>query len=629
MTTEGNKIKRRDSEVEAYIFIRNKLEELGWDPRNPARHPKGEVYTQNQALEHNTIQEALGKERPENIVKLTETKYWVIEAKNQRKKLDQAIDEAKEYAEAINKEDTVEAVLISGVAGNDADKYLVQNEFLDNGIFKEVKINSEPTSALLSRDIVERLLERESADIQDFPIDEEYFLSKAESINQILHDGAINKSRRAKVMSALLLSLIDGSKLDLDADALTLIKDINNRVEAALRHEGKSAFTEQIKLTPPASEDNYTKFRDAIVRTIRELKDLNIRSAMNSSTDVLGEFYEVFLKYGNGAKEIGIVLTPRHITNFAADVTDVNHNDIVYDPTCGTGGFLVAAFDQVRQNANDQQIDDFKTRRLFGIDQDSEVLSLAIVNMIFRGDGKSNIQEGNCLHNHLTKATIDGVESAEFVDESEEYTPTVSKALMNPPFSQNTKAYEYIERTLEEMEDGGILFSIVPYPSLVKQQRYKRFRERLLENHTLLSVITLPNDLFYPVGQETAAIIVKKGTPHDKKQNVLWVRALRDGRVKSVNKRLPSKEEPNDIERIRPLVRSFVKSPDLPVESKPKFQIAEPIDFSDTMLELVPEAYVEGEPPSTDEILEESDRIVRESVSFLIESGQENEFKEL
>jgi len=66
---------------------------------------------------------------------------------------------------------------------------------------------------------------------------------------------------------------------------------------------------------------------------------------MASGNDVLGKFYEKFLKYGNGAKEIGIVLTPRHITEFASEVLDVKYNDYVLDPTCGTGGFLVSAFD--------------------------------------------------------------------------------------------------------------------------------------------------------------------------------------------------------------------------------------------------------------------------------------------
>lgn len=622
-------MKRRDSEVEAYIFIRDKLEELGWNPKNPSRSPDGEVYTQNQVLENLTFQRALGQDRPENVVKLTETKYWVIEAKNRRKKLDQAISEAKDYADDINQEETIEAVLISGVAGNDADKYLVETQYAADGRFEEVNINGEPASGLLTKKIANRLLDEESAELEDFPIDEEYFLSKAERINQILHDGAINKSRRAKVMSALLLSQIGGSELDLDSDPMTLIGDINNRVRASLRKEEKEGFADQIELTLPASKDNHTKFRDAIVRTIRELKDLNIRSAMNSSTDVLGEFYEVFLKYGNGAKEIGIVLTPRHITNFAAEALDITHHDIVYDPTCGTGGFLVAAFDRVRQNSNEKQIDKFKTTKLFGVDQDPEVLSLAIVNMIFRGDGKTNIQELNCFHNHLTKATSAGTETARYVKDSEDFSPSVTKALMNPPFSQKTKAYEFIERTLAEMEDGGLLFSVIPYPTMVKQAQYKSFRERLLDDHTLLSVITFPKDLFYPVGTETAGIIVKKGTSHPEDQNVLWIRALHDGRVKSRNKRLPQDDEPNDFDRIEPLVKSFVKSPRMPVESVPKFQTAAPIDFSDSMLELVPEAYVEQEPPTADDILQESEQIVRESVSFLIQTGQEDEFEEI
>lgn len=71
-------MKRRDSEVEAYIFIRDKLKELGWNPKNPARNPEGEVYTQNQALENIALQNALGQDRPENIVKISETQYQYL-----------------------------------------------------------------------------------------------------------------------------------------------------------------------------------------------------------------------------------------------------------------------------------------------------------------------------------------------------------------------------------------------------------------------------------------------------------------------------------------------------------------------------------------------------------------------
>ena len=75
------------------------------------------------------------------------------------------------------------------------------------------------------------------------------------------------------------------------------------------------------------------------MNSIQELHNLNIKSAMNSGDDWLGTFYEVFLKYASWAKDLGIVLTPRHLTRWAADVMDVRDNDIVYDPTSGTGGF--------------------------------------------------------------------------------------------------------------------------------------------------------------------------------------------------------------------------------------------------------------------------------------------------
>ena len=95
---------------------------------------------------------------------------------------------------------------------------------------------------------------------------------------------------------------------------------------------------------------------------------------MSSGTDVLGKFYEVFLKYGNGAKEIGIVLTPRHLTKFVADVSNITPRDIVLDPACGTGGFLVSAFDKIQKETSEEQINAFKQNSLFGIEQESEVV---------------------------------------------------------------------------------------------------------------------------------------------------------------------------------------------------------------------------------------------------------------
>src|ERR1700733_567078 len=103
------------------------------------------------------------------------------------------------------------------------------------------------------------------------------------------------------------------------------------RSENELKANGKPDFAPFVKILQPTSTSNHVKFKNALVKTILELLNLNICSAMNSSTDVLGQFYEVFLKYGNGAKEIGIVLTPRHVTRFAVDAVGVSDHDIVLD----------------------------------------------------------------------------------------------------------------------------------------------------------------------------------------------------------------------------------------------------------------------------------------------------------
>lgn len=616
----------KNTEVDAYIFIKDNLKTMGWDVRNPARHANGQVYTQNECFAHPEIKNTLGLLKPENIVKISETVFWVIESKREHKQLEQAITEAEDYARLINQSKNIQALFVSGVAGNDNDGYLTRTKFLSGRQFKPIKINGREISALLSPSIAKLIIENGS-DIQDVPIDEQLFLSKAEKINEILHLGAINKNYRARVMAALLLALIGDTQPNIDAKPRVLINDINGRAADVLEKQGKSDFYRYIEITLPATEDNHFKFKNAIVQTIQELNNLNIRSAMNSGADVLGKFYEVFLKYGNGAKEIGIVLTPRHITRFAVSAVNVSEQDIVFDPACGTGGFLVAAFDHVKKNSNEAQIKRFKEHNIFGLEQEPEVVALAIVNMIFRGDGKNKIVEGNCFNNYLVRETKGNTITAKYSakrPENEELA--VTKVLMNPPFAlQNSdeKEYRFIEHALSQMQDGGILFSVLPYSVMVKPQKYLQWRkDNLLAHNTLLSVVTFPPELFYPVGVHTVGVFVKKGFPHLQKQPVLWIRAIHDGLIKIKGKRLPDDIEPNDFIKAENAVKSFIANPNTPIENILRFQKSCPIDYSDPLLELVPENYLDQEPLADNEIRNGVEQIVRNSLAYLIQHGK-------
>jgi type I restriction-modification system DNA methylase subunit len=420
-----------------------------------------------------------------------------------------------------------------------------------------------------------------------------------------------------------------------EEDTTTLVEWVNVLIKQKLREVGKENFFDFLKLELPPTTENHIKYRDAIKHTIKELNSLDIKNAMASGKDVLGEFYEKFLKYGNGAKEIGIVLTPRHITEFAVKVLGITHKDYVFDPTCGTAGFLVSAFDSIKKTATSEQIDKFKTYNLFGVEQDDEVVALALVNMIFRGDGRNNMSEGNCFQKNINKITKDNNETGKFekrlqviTENGKEKTTIVkcsssiiTKVLMNPPFALkkgDEKERHFIDYALSQMEDGGLLFAIVPISVMVEKTGIE-WKKALLSNNSLLSVVTFPEDLFYPVMVGTVGIFIKKGKPHDfENQNVYFARAITDGLVKKKGKRIKSSKEENKLNEVAEDLIMFLSNNSFNIDSVPEFKTICKLDASNTNYELVPEIYIESRIPSIVDIEKELDASVKEAVTYLI-----------
>jgi type I restriction-modification system DNA methylase subunit len=611
------------TEVYAYVYILKELtEKKGWK--------KDQIYTQNECQNNKFIKEQLGKDTPENIVEISPTEYYIIESKSIRLMLKQAVKEARDdYAEKINRSTNIKTVFITGVAGNDAEGYIASSQYLHNGKWETITENGVEITGLLSKTQVEEILRRNNPNLTEIEISDQEFLKSAEEINGILHEGGINKDYRARIMSAILLALVEGTEISLDSPPSLLIDSINSRVELVLKKNEKPEFARYVKIDLPSSEDNHNKFKKAIVLTIQELLGLNIRSAMTSGKDVLGKFYEVFLKYGNGAKEIGIVLTPRHITKFAAEVVNVTSNDFIYDPTCGTGGFLVAAYDEVKKKTNDDRFKVFKKCGLYGIEEQDPVVALAIVNMIFRGDGKTNITEGNCFAKWLsTTTTKEGYLCAEYLSENKkDRIPPITKVLMNPPFPKKKtdyKEYFFINQALTQMQTGGILFSVLPYSCMIKGGNYLHWRQSLLKENTLLSIVTFPAELFAPIGVRTVGVFIKKGVPH-KDQEVLWVRALRDGFRLKKGKRLRHPTEEDDLEKMKPLMKEYIENPNVAVENIPEFQKVAPIEYQDEELELCPEAYLDEKPISPTDMENAIEKLMREALAVNIKFEKELE----
>ena len=390
-----------DSEFRAYPYIQDVLKDLGWNTKNPAKG--GKVYTQGEFRGHDPLlTKALGQKAPENTIIIPwdgEWRYWLVEAKRSHRDAKRALEEAQKYAESINNNRPGAACFATGIVGTPDQSFYVTTNYWDGRTWREVAINDYQATGFLSPEQCLSILRNNNPRLAEFDDDPERFLRKANAINKTLHDNEIPVGERAKMIAALLLALAQDANMTIHDDPKRLIRDINGLISDMLRDHDKDEYSSVIGLAPPATEKNHAKFRKAIVETLQHLREMNIRSAINSGDDALGKFYETFLKYANGAKEMGIVLTPRHITKFAVDTIGISAKDRVFDPTCGTGGFLISAMDSLRKRkgVSENMFDSFKMNGLFGVEQRDDVYGLAVVNMIFRKDGKSSVYDGDCF----------------------------------------------------------------------------------------------------------------------------------------------------------------------------------------------------------------------------------------
>lgn len=362
-----------DSEFRTYTYIEKVLGDLGWDTRSPRYG--GSVYTQGEFRKQDSLlTKALGRKAPENIILIPwdgGNSYWLVEAKAAHKDRAKALNEAKKYADKINVHEEGSARFATGIAGTPDSSFYTTTCYWDGKEWREVEINNYETTGFLSLQQCLDILGNNNSALPIFDWNPKHFLSKANAINKTLHDNEVPVDERAQVMAALLLALAQDGNMRIHANPSALAREVKGNIQDLLKEHGKEEFVDTISLALPATEKNHAKYRKAIVETLQHLREMNIRSAINSGDDALGRFYETFLKYANGAKEMGIVLTPRHITKFAVDVVGIGPNDKVFDPACGTGGFLVSAMDAMRKKIGADRPDDyrkFKNDGLFGVE---------------------------------------------------------------------------------------------------------------------------------------------------------------------------------------------------------------------------------------------------------------------
>ena len=282
-----------------------------------------------------------------------------------------------------------------------------------------------------------------------------------------------------------------------------------NEISEILDSNGKKISTTPLKYyCKEIKKAIYDKMQSSIYKT--------------KKWDILGMFYSEFMRFSGGSGQtLGIVLTPHHITELFCELIDLQTEDKVLDPTCGTGGFLISAMDSMLKNAKDAtQQENIRKHQLFGYELQSFMFAVATANMLLRGDGKSNLRNENFLSQNPKKLQIEHSANIGF---------------MNPPYSQgktdkNLTEIAFSEHLLDSILVGGKVVVIVPQSAMTgKSKEEKAIKESILQKHTLEGVITLNKNTFYGVGTNPCIAVFTAGVPHEKDKICKFINFEDDG----------------------------------------------------------------------------------------------------
>ena len=231
--------------------------------------------------------------------------------------------------------------------------------------------------------------------------------------------------------------------------------------------------------------------------------------------DLLGNMYIQFLQYSNNDAGLGIVLTPKHITDLAADLVDVGTDDKVLDNCAGTGGFLVSAMKSMLEKAKgDSKQERAIKESVIGVEQQPNIATLLWSNMFLHGDGRSSMIYGNCFDKDVIK-------------QIKQANPTVG--LLNPPFKSGRHELEFLKNNLDALVPGGRCAAILPMRCVLNGKNEVALKKVLLENHTLEAVLSLPDELFLDskVSAVVCLAIFKANFPHGEDKET-WLGYCKD-----------------------------------------------------------------------------------------------------
>ena len=338
-------------------------------------------------------------------------------------------------------------------------------------------------------------------------------------------------------------------------DLLPHLKALRDKPNATARQKIISEVMSGVERVRIDTERNMLDVLDRV----HEIKDETI-----DPTHVfpLSQVYEgLLLRMGEKGNDGGQFFTPREVVRALIRTVDPKIGETVYDPACGTGGFLAQAYEHMHHNlggdATPDQLDILKTQTFYGREKENLIYPIALANLVLHGIDQPHIWHGNTL-------TGNEVYGGLFLTAP----PLFDIVLMNPPFggkeskdAQTQFAYKtgatqvlFLQHIIDSLTPGGRCGIVLDEGILFRTNEiaFVQTKRKLVEECNLWCVVSLPGGVFTSAGAgvKTNLLFFSKGEPTTE----IWYYDLSDIKVTKRNpltskhfedffKRMPKREE--------------------------------------------------------------------------------------
>ncbi len=272
--------------------------------------------------------------------------------------------------------------------------------------------------------------------------------------------------------------------------------------------------------------DSETNLRDILDK----VDEINIDHVDDTHFFTLSQVYEdLLLKMGEKNSDGGQFFTPREIIRAMVHTVKPALGETVYDPCCGTGGFLAIAYEHIARNLGNTpastDIDTLKHDTFFGREKENLVFPIALANLVLHGIDQPNLWHGNTLTKRPTYSAL-----------FEHAPATFDVILTNPPFggkegkdAQKNYAFEtgstqvlFLQDILSELSHDGRCAIVLDEGLLFRtnETAFVESKRKLVDECNLWAIISLPGGVFSTAGAgvKTNLLFFNKG----KKTKKIW-----------------------------------------------------------------------------------------------------------